>query len=123
MRFATADTGGGHLIQGYEPGRVFIDGGTYETGLIISPQRIVAGWGPACAADLSAEHLEALIELDPQVILVGTGERQFFPEPRVWRAAFRRGLGVEFMDTGAACRTYNILVGEYRKVAAGLIIG
>jgi uncharacterized protein len=122
MKFAEASTDGGHLILGYEPGRISVDGRSYTDGLIVSPERIVTGWGPEAAADLSAEHFQALVELDPQVIIVGTGQRQVFPDPRVYLAAMQRGLGVEIMDTGAACRTYNILMSEGRRVAAGLIM-
>ena len=122
MKFAEARTEGGHLILGYEPGRIVVDGRSYNEGLIVSPERIVRGWGPALATDLAEEHLCALVELDPQVVILGTGARQVFPGPRFYRAAIQRGLGVEVMDTGAACRTYNILVAEGRDVAAGLIM-
>jgi len=122
MKFAEADTEGGHLILGYEPGRIVVDGRSYNDGLIVSPERIVTGWGPESAADLAEEHFEALIELDPQVIILGTGPHQVFPDPRVFLAAMQRGLEVEIMDTGAACRTYNILMAEGRRVAAGLIM-
>ncbi len=122
MKFAEADTDDGHLIQGYERGRIIIDGRIYAQGLIVSPERVLTGWGPESAADLTAEHFEDLVKLDPQVIIVGTGERQVFPDPRAYLAAMQRGLGVEIMDTGAACRTYNILMAEGRKVAAGLIM-
>lgn len=122
MRFAESDSGGGHLIHGYEPGRVVVGGRAYTEGLIVSPERVIPGWGPPDPAGLAPEHLAALIELAPQVIVLGTGVRQFFPGPEVARAALAAGIGVEFMDTGAACRTYNILVGEGRRVAAGLIM-
>ena len=122
MKFAESDVDGGHRILGYEPGRIQVDGKSFRDGLIVSPDRVITPWGPDCAADLSAEHFEPLIELDPQVIILGTGERQVFPDPRVYLAAMRRGLGVEIMDTGAACRTYNILMSEGRRVAAGLIM-
>lgn len=122
MKFAAADPGEGHLILGYESGRIQVGGRAYTRGLIVSPERIVSDWGPDRAADLSAEHFEAIIALEPQVIILGTGERQVFPDPRTYVAALQRGLGVEVMDTGAACRTYNILMSEGRKVAAGLIM-
>lgn len=123
MKFAAIGDSDGHLIQGYEHDRILIDGQSYTRGLAISPERIVTGWGPAAAVDLTGEHFATLVELDPQVILVGTGGRQVFPDPHIYLSALRLGVGVEVMDTGAACRTYNILVAEGRKVAAGLIIG
>ena len=122
MKFAEADSGAGHLIDGYWPGRIVIDGHSYDASLIVSPGRIVTGWGPTCAGDLNQDHIAALIELAPQVIVIGTGERQVFPDPRVYFVATARGVGIEIMDTGAACRTYNILMAEGRKVVAGLIM-
>ena len=122
MRFAEADSDGGYLISGYEPGRILIGSRAYTHGLIVSPERVVIDWGPEHAADLAAEHFEAIVELDPQVIVLGTGKRQVFPDPQAYLVALQRGLGVEVMDTGAACRTYNILMSEGRKVVAGLIM-
>lgn len=123
MKFAELGSGGGHRIEGYAPGRIVIDGRDYREGLILSPERLLTGWGPVEPAHLSGEHLEALIALAPQVIVIGTGERQVFPDPSVLRIALSQGLGVEIMDTGAACRTYNLLMAEGRKVAAGLMVG
>ena len=122
MRFAEADSDGGNLILGYAPGRVLIGNRAYTRGLIVSPETILTPWGPDKAADLAAEHFEALVGTEPQVIIIGTGERQVFPDPRAYAAALQRGLGVEVMDTGAACRTYNILMSEGRKVVAGLVM-
>jgi len=122
MKFSEADSAGGHLIIGYGPGRILIGGRTYTRGLIVSPEHIDADWGPRNAKDLAAEHFDALLTLDPQIIIVGTGKYQVFPDPGIYLAILQRGLGIDIMDTGAACRTYNILVSEGRKVAAGLIM-
>lgn len=122
MKFATYDTDTGYLIQGYERGRVFVGGKTYETGIIVTPQRIITGWGPATPDDLAAEHIAAMVDLEPQVMILGTGPRQVFPDTGICGVALQRGLAVEVMDTGAACRTYNILMSEGREVVAGLII-
>lgn len=123
MRFAELSGRGGHLVEGYAPGQIIIDGRTYCEGLILSPERIVTGWGPTDAADLSTAHLAALLELGPQLIVIGTGPRQVFPHPRALQSVLAQGIGVEIMDTGAACRTYNLLMAEGRRVAAGLMIG
>ena len=122
MNFAQADSGDGHFIQGYEPGRIIVDGRGYGESLIVSPERIIPGWGPASADELTEDHLAALAGLAPQVVVIGTGERQVFPDPRLYFSLLQRGTGVEIMDTGAACRTYNILMSEGRSVAAGLIV-
>jgi uncharacterized protein len=121
MKFSEDAGRGHHRIDAYGQGRIVIDGRDFCTGLIVTPTRIVEGWGPQTPNGLSADHIAALVALDPQVIVIGTGARQVFPHPRVYAEALARGLGVEVMDTGAACRTYNILVGEGRRVAAGLL--
>ena len=68
------------------------------------------------------EHLEAVLELEPEVVLLGTGRKQAFPAPRLLRAFFERGIGFEAMTTEAACRTFNVLVSEGRTAVAALII-
>jgi len=122
MKFAEADINGGYLIQGYGSGRVVINERVYTDGLIVSPEQLIIGWGPATMPEMSAEHFDALIMLAPQVIILGTGARQIFPDPALYFSIMERGIGLEVMDTGAACRTYNILMAEGRAVAAGLIL-
>ncbi len=121
MKFSEAERGDGYVIEGYEPGQILIDGRVFVAGLILTPRRIIPNWGPARAADLAEAHIDALLELEPQVILIGTGARQVFPSIALQARALGRGIGIEFMDTGAACRTYNILMGEGRRVVAGLL--
>ncbi len=121
MKFSQADPSDGYLVEAYAPGRIQIDGRIFSVGLILSPRQLVPEWGPARAEDLTATHLEALLALDPQVILLGTGARQVFPPAALLASVFKRGIGLEVMDTGAACRTYNILMGEGRQVVAGLL--
>ncbi|MFZ1538882.1 MAG: Mth938-like domain-containing protein [Chromatiaceae bacterium] len=121
MKFSQADPGDGYLIEGYEPGRILIDGRFFDSGLILTPRRILPTWGPQVAADLTEAHIDALLDLDPQVILLGTGVRQIFPAMVLMARALTRGIGIEVMDTGAACRTYNILMAEGRQVVAGLL--
>ncbi len=89
---------------------------------ILSTDTLIADWPPAQPAALTAEHLQAALALAPEVILIGTGARQYFPDPRVLAPIHAAGVGVEVMTTAAACRTYNILVQENRKVVAALII-
>jgi len=122
MKFAEADIDGGFLIQAYGPGRVVINERAYTEGLIVSPEQIINGWGPETMSGLSAEHFEALVALSPQVIILGTGARQTFPDPSLYVGIMERRIGLEVMDTGAACRTYNILMAEGRAVVAGLIL-
>jgi len=122
MNFAEADSGDGHFIEGYGEGRIVVDGRGYRESLVVSPERLIPGWGPTSVDELTEGHLMPLVELSPQVIVIGTGQRQVFPDPRLYFSLVAQGIGVEIMDTGAACRTYNILMAEGRRVAAGLIM-
>lgn len=125
MRFSEADDSSGDLIDAYGDEGFLIGGRRFTRGLILAPGWIQEGWGPPHPADLSLEHIEALLAIDPegrtQVVVIGTGATQIFPDPRVYFAVAGRGIGFEVMDTGAACRTYNILVTEGRRVVAGLL--
>jgi uncharacterized protein len=111
-----------HTVTAYGPGQVSIDGTLYSRSLLLLPDRIDAGWGPAGFAALAAEHIAALLPLACDVILLGTGTRQRFPAPALLRPLIEAGRGVEVMDTPAACRTYNVLAAEGRRPAAALIV-
>lgn len=121
MRFSEADGSGGHLITGYGAEGVRIGERWLRDGLVVTPERLIEGWGPRDCADLDPGHLQVLIDLAPEVIVLGTGSAQVFPDAEVHARVLSAGIGLEIMDTGAACRTYNILMGEGRRVAAALI--
>ena len=93
----------------------------HATPLIVLAQQLIATWQPASFDALAAEHFTALAELGVEIILLGTGAKQRFPHPRLSRTLMEKRIGLEVMDTGAACRTYNILVSEGRSVAAALL--
>jgi uncharacterized protein len=122
MKFSEDGGADIHRIDAYAPGRIVVDGRAYRVGLAVSPSRILESWGPVEPDELAPPHIAALLDLDPEVIVVGTGARQVFPHPAILAAAYARGVGVEVMDTGAACRTYNILASEGRRVTAGLLL-
>ena len=121
MRFTETDDSGRNLVQGYGPAGIRIGGRTYGGALILTPGRIITDWGPRDAAGLEPDHLQALLDLDPELIVLGTGAVQVFPAPSLYRLLTARRVGIEVMDTGAACRTYNILMTEGRRVVAGLL--
>jgi uncharacterized protein len=121
MKVSEFETDAGPLIEAYEPGRVRIEGQHYSGTVAVTAGRIMADWGPADLDELAPAHLEAIAELAPQIVVLGTGARQRFPDPAVYAVLLERGIGIEIMDTGAACRTYNILAGEGRRVVAALI--
>ena len=97
-------------------------GGRYNRSLILTPSEIIESWGPATAAELTREHLTAIANLGPRVVLIGTGKQPALLDPTLYLSLLERGIGVEVMTTGAACRTYNILMAEGREVVAGLIL-
>ncbi|MGB5732951.1 MAG: Mth938-like domain-containing protein [Thiohalocapsa sp.] len=123
MKFSQIEDAGTHLIEAYDAAHIRINGQDYGTGLAVSAEELVVDWGPRDGAELTNEHIDALLALRPQVVILGTGTQQRFPHPAVYRVLLENGIGVEIMDTGAACRTYNILVSEGRPVAAGLLLG
>jgi uncharacterized protein len=122
MRFAQEKIEG-NSINAYASGRVTVNGETITSSVILTPQHIIRDWLPALFDEMKASHLERFDQLDPEIILIGTGDTLRFP-PAAWTAAYlARGIGVEIMDTAAACRTYNVLLSEDRRVVAALLIG
>lgn len=94
----------------------------YEAGIAVMPDRIVESWNVSGVDKLTATDVEALIELKAELVLLGTGDSLRFPDMRLLATLAAAGIGLEVMDTKAACRTYNILSEEGRDVAAALII-
>ena len=90
--------------------------------MILTATVIIEGWRPASVQDLTAADLEPVLGLAPEVVLLGTGAHQQFPDSAILRILYEQRIGVEIMDTSAACRTYNVLVSEGRSVAAALIV-
>ncbi len=90
--------------------------------LIVLPDRVITDWPPSGFEALSQAHFEVILEFKPEIVLLGTGATLRFPHPSLTQALIRMQVGLEVMDTAAACRTYNILVTEGRKVAAALIL-
>ncbi len=111
-----------NLIQSYEPGVVRIGAKTYTGSVILSPTQIMPDWAAASSEILTLELLEAALAMDPVILLLGTGSSQIFPAAELTGRVLQRGIGLEVMHTAAACRTYNILAGENRKVVAALIL-
>jgi len=122
MRFAEDDHTGRYRIQAYASGQVTVNHETLTGSLIVSPDRLIRDWPPQVFEDLTAAHLALALSLEPEILILGTGDRLRFPHPRLTGEIQRRGVGVEVMDTAAACRTYNILLGEQRRVAAALLM-
>jgi uncharacterized protein len=111
---------GVNTITGYGEGYVMVNGERRDSSVVVLPDR-VEQWTVEGFDQLSAEDFTYLKNLSVEIVLLGTGARQRFPHPRLTAALAQAGIGLEVMDTQAACRTYNILVAEERKVAAALL--
>ena len=98
-----------------------VSGQRYEHPIVVTPEQVYTDWQPQSFDALEAEHFAYFLVLHPEVVLFGTGIKLRFPHPRLYQALSVAGIGVEFMDTAAACRTYNILMNEDRKVAVGIL--
>lgn len=109
------------LIRAYAPGELRIGETLYRHSCLVSAERVIE-WRPRQFDDITAADLEEIIALDPEVVVLGTGTRQRFPRHELLRTMITRGIGMEVMDTGAACRTYNVLVSEDRRVIAALLL-
>jgi uncharacterized protein len=112
---------GGYGINAYGPGFIQVNGVQHTTSLILSPESGPSPWGDVTVATLGAEHLQQLLDHRPELVLIGTGERQVFLPPAVLAPLTNLRIGVECMSLPAACRTYNILMGEDRRVLAALL--
>lgn len=122
MKFTLEGSSNVNVIRAYSAEEIRIGERSIRSSCIVTADTLIANWPPAALEEVEANHLEPILELRPELVLFGTGARQRFA-PAAIRAAFvARGIGVEAMDLGAACRTFNILVQEERRVAAVLFL-
>lgn len=113
---------GSYMIRAYGPGRITINDTDYTRDLIVLPEALIPDWESTVVAELTMEHFAILDEHEPEIILLGTGRRQRLPQAHLIARFARRGIGLEAMDTAAACRTFNVLMSEDRRVAAALMM-
>lgn len=113
---------GQNTFTGYGEGYVSVNGVRHRGNLLVLPERLWPDWTSASFATLCLEDIELLAALEAEVVLLGTGDQLRFPRPELLRPFVEARRGLEVMDVRAACRTYNILKGEGRRVAAGLLI-
>ncbi|WP_428607455.1 Mth938-like domain-containing protein [Sedimenticola sp.] len=121
MKFSVADQSNGNTIHAYTDESVVVNGVSFSSSLVIMADRIIPDWRPDSFQSLCEEDFQAFVEMGPDLIVLGTGPRQQFPDPRLYRSLIDAGIGVEVMTTPAACRTYNILTSEGRKVIGALL--
>ena len=120
MKFDRETRAGVNIVTGYGEGYVLINGARHSSSLIVVPDRVIA-WEATRFEALIESHFAPLAALEPEIVLLGTGPRLRFPHPRLTQPLTGARIGLEVMDLNAACRTYNILVSENRRVAAALL--
>jgi uncharacterized protein len=114
---------GVNLIRSYSNGELRVGEQVFHRSCILTPDAIFPDWRPTKVEDLAESDFDALFATKPQLVLLGTGDRQQFPSMAIRGAFVRAGVGLETMDLGAACRTFNVLVQEERRVCAALLFG
>ncbi|HET7369762.1 MAG TPA: Mth938-like domain-containing protein [Gammaproteobacteria bacterium] len=119
---ATSPEENARLIRRYGDGFIVVNEATIETSVILTPTTFDTNWPPESFDELTAAHMEMLLATEPDLVLLGTGRVQRFPKPEIMAPLYQGGVGVEVMQTAAACRTFNILLNEGRKVAAALLM-
>jgi uncharacterized protein len=113
---------GANTITGYGDGYVEINQTPYAHAVLLSSDGAISEWPVESFDSLVASDFDQMIALKPELILIGTGSRQRFPKPELLKSLISAKIGFEIMDSQAACRTYNILVGEGRQVLLALIV-
>lgn len=117
------DTGDAHYqIKAYGSDFVQINQKKIFNSLVVSPHQLIDPWPPQKINDLNPAHLKVILELNPKIVLLGSGENLAFPHPQLLEVFYQKKIGIEVMNNGAACRTYTVLMSEGRKVAAALLI-
>jgi len=122
MKLDLNDNPDNYLIRAYAEGHITVNEERLERSFIIMPDRLQRDWPPQAFGDLRREHFDMLVELNPDIVLLGTGRSLDFPDPELTVSLMKYGIGLEVMTTDAACRTYDILLREERRVAAALLM-
>jgi uncharacterized protein len=122
MQFTRENSDQANAIVACTDREVRLQGRSIAGSVIVTRDVVLEDWRPPAVDALSIGDFEALVALRPEVVLLGTGERQRLPGPALYADFAARGIGLEVMDNRAACRTYNVLLGELRDVAVALIL-
>ena len=113
---------GQNLFTGHGEGYVSVNTHRHQRPVVVMADEVRTDWNATDFASLAPAHFEYFLDLKPEVVLLGTGAKQQFAHPDLYRALIQARIAVEFMNTPAACRTYNILVAEDRKVVAAVLL-
>ncbi|HEX2493702.1 MAG TPA: Mth938-like domain-containing protein [Steroidobacter sp.] len=115
-------TAGALLVRSYSPGELRIGEEVLRRSCVLRADQLVSDWRPQVIEELTLADFDAVLALEPEIVVLGTGERQQFPPTELMATMLSRGIGLEIMATDAACRTYNVLVSEDRRVVAALML-
>ena len=121
MKFHLSNSPGLNIFTAHGAAYVQVNAQRYEQPIIVTPEQVISNWSALTFAELTEADFNQFLDLKPEVLLLGTGNLHHFAHPRLYRSLTDAGIAVEFMNTPAACRTYNILVAEDRKVVAGIL--
>jgi uncharacterized protein len=121
MKLQIAQADGRNLFTAYGTDYVSINAQRHDNNILVLPDRLIPEWTSARFESLTCADLEYLAQIDAEIILLGTGFQLRFLSPELLQSLISSKKGLEVMDIHSACRTYNVLVGENRKVAAALI--
>jgi uncharacterized protein len=122
VKFQPDHLAGTNAITRHEPGALWVGPERFERSLLVPWVGEVKPWAPATVEELAAEHFDQVLGMKPELVIFGSGPRLRFVSPALLRSLIERGIGVETMDTAAACRTYNVLVAEGRSAVAALLL-
>ncbi len=122
MQFTREDANEANAIVACAEGEVRLRERAYTSSLIVTRTEVIDDWQPAAPDALSIADFDRLIALKPELVLLGTGSRQRIPPPALYAQFAARRIGFEVMDNRAACRTFNLLLSEYRDVAVALML-
>jgi uncharacterized protein len=121
LKLHLANLGDTKLFTAHGADHVIVNGERFDHSIVVLAEEVRNDWAVTGFEGLNESHFAYFLALKPDVLLLGTGARQHFPHPRLYRALTEAGIGLECMDTPAACRTYNILVAEGRRVVVGIL--
>ena len=123
MKFVPETLDGVNMISRHEAGRLWVDGRAHESSLFVPWVGEVTPWPLARWEDMTAADFERMAAFEPELVIFGSGSRMRFAPGALLRPLVERRIGIECMDTAAACRTYNVLASERRSVLAALLLG
>ena len=122
MKLTDAQSPGVNFVRSYRPGELRIGDQLFTQSCLVTADQIITDWPPQTLDDLKVEHLDRILGLEPEVVVLGSGPKQRFPHASLLAHLLSRRVGCEVMDSGAARRTFNVLLSESRRVVAALLL-